>query len=404
MQSIISKLNALKSIEPEKSWVVETRKKVLSETPVLGWKVTEIKSKQENKMADKFFSRSKGSRDGDLSRLYGRDYGRDAINRVCTTLFSKRLAVSAFTLVFLVSGGAFTVEASKSSLPGDSLYIVKITAEDVTLAVASKEKRPEIEIGQAGRRLEELSEISKKSSDGNQSEKTKQLLASFEKKINSAQSSLIEIENNNIKAKVAKVINVQTEKYTEVLTETRENLPDVVGDEVSEKFDSVAKSNEKVNFQSLATRVKLMTDKDKEEITAVVKKKAEEKITEDEEIIEDAEIEEGFDESDSMDQDVIETETGAEEKSTDDVDSTENDEEESEETEGSIEEDKKELLGILDGLNNPDDDEGDVEGDNCVCEIDVECDCADAGDEGEESEDRSEGDEGDDLKDENLEQ
>ncbi len=263
MNNLISKLNTLKSIEPEENWVVETRKRVLSEAPVLGWKMTEVRNKRENGVADKFFSRRRT--DEALPRLYG-GY---------TALFSKRLAVSAFALVFLVSGGAFTFEASKSSLPGDSLYIVKIASEDITLAVASKEKRPEIEIDQAGKRLAELAEISKKPSYDDQSKKTEQLLASFERKISNAQNGLIEIENNGVKAKVAKVINIQTEKYTEVLAETKENLPDTVKDEILlEKFASVTKSNEKVNFESLTIMVETIDEneeEEKEEITAKVK-------------------------------------------------------------------------------------------------------------------------------------
>ncbi|RLA77345.1 MAG: hypothetical protein DRG30_00410 [Epsilonproteobacteria bacterium] len=270
MNNLISKLNTLKSIKPEESWVVETRKRVLSEAPVLDWKVTEMRNKQENRVADRFLS--KRCRDEALPRFYG----GDVINRVYAALFSKRLAVSMFALVFVVSGGAFTVEASKSSLPGDSLYIVKIASEDVTLAVAPKEKRPEIEIGHAGKRLEELSEISKKSSDSDQSKKTERLLASFEKKVNNAQNGLTEIEDNSAKARIARVINTQTEKYTEVLAETKENLPDVVKDEVLlEKFASVAESNEKVNFQSLAIMVETIdeNEEEKEEITAKVKEK-----------------------------------------------------------------------------------------------------------------------------------
>ena len=148
----------------------------------------------------------------------------------------------------------------------------------MTLAVASKEKRPEIEIGQAGKRLEELSEISKRTADSDQSGKTKQLLASFENKVNSAQNGLTEIENNGAKARIAKVINTQTEKYTEVLVETKENLPDAVGNEVSEKLASAVESNEKVNFQSLAIMVETIDENEgeKEEIAAKVKEKIDE--------------------------------------------------------------------------------------------------------------------------------
>jgi len=397
MQDIISKLNTLKSIEPEENWVVETRKKVLSEAPVLGWKVTEVRNKREDETANGFFSGKQTSRDGDLSRLSNKYlYGENAVDRVRTALFSKRMAVSAFALVFVVSGGVFTVEASKSSLPGDPLYIVKITAEDATLAIAPEDKKAEVEMQQVEKRLEEFDKISKNHSDPKQGEKIEMLLGEIEVKTNNSKEYLTKIEDDGVKAKIAKVINVQTKKSAEVLVKANENLPDVVRDEISEKFASVAESNEKVNFESLATRVELMTDEDKEEITAIVKEKVEEKIAEDKEnIIEDAGTEEGSDESDSIDQDVIEAETETEEGA-DDMDNTENNTEESGEV--TTAERRGELRDDLDFLNNSDVEEGDVAGDeDCVCEIDTECGCVGVDDEElkEESENKDEGDESD---------
>ena len=116
MNDIISKLNILKSVKPEENWVIEARKRVLSEAPVFNdskWKVTEINNEQENKITDEFFSKRKDSRDGDLSRLglsrlgLSRLYNRDLMNsgskiaRIYTALFSKKLAVSAFCFVFI---------------------------------------------------------------------------------------------------------------------------------------------------------------------------------------------------------------------------------------------------------------------------------------------------------------
>ena len=182
-------------------------------------------------------------------------------------------------LVFVLFGGFFTVSASKTSLPGDALYSVKMVSESVELAVASKDVRAEVQIRQAGVRLEEISEISKKPSDINQGEKLKQLATSFEEKINNAQSGLAQIADNGQKAKTARVINVQTEKYTEVLAVAKENLTAVVQEDVSEKLAQATDSNKKVNLNSLAVRVELMTYEDKPEITAIIKGKTEEKET-----------------------------------------------------------------------------------------------------------------------------
>jgi len=289
MQDIISKLNALKSIEPKENWVVETRKKVLSEAPVfsfsqkrvkgISWKVTEVRNKREDKMANGFFSKkrveiSKISNEGEQALVRFRLKFKNGFS----ALFSKKLAVSAFTLVFLVSGSALTVEASKSSLPGDSLYIVKIAAENAALAVASEEDKLKIEVEQAGKRLEELAEVSQKPSDLEQDAKVERLIVDFEKKIASANERLTKISDSGKKAKTAKVINDQSEKYTEALVKTTESLPETVKEKVSKQVAKAIVSTEKINMSSLAVMVEQKEQGDDnviadDEIVAKIKKK-----------------------------------------------------------------------------------------------------------------------------------
>ena len=253
MNDIIQKLNTLKGVQPSEKLVVEMRKEVLSKAPV-------------------FY---------DL----GHNYSKKSIFNL-NKLFANKMAVSFATILFVLTGGLSASYASKSSLPGDTLYPVKIASENVVLAIASEDKKAEVEIEQAGKRLEELARISEKPSDINQGEKLKQLVSSFEEKINKAQNGLAKIEDSEKKAKIAKVINVQTEKYTEVLAVANENLTDVVKDDVSEKFASAADSNKKVNLDSLAIRVEVMTDDDKDEIAAIVKEKVEkEALLEEEKVV-----------------------------------------------------------------------------------------------------------------------
>ena len=245
MSDIIEKLNTLKSVQPSEKLVVEMREEVLSKAPVF--------CNLEHSYTEKsIFS--------------------------LNNLFVKRMAVSFTAIVFVLTGGLSASYASRSSLPGDTLYPVKIASEDVVLAISSGDRKAEIEIEQAGRRLEEAIEISKNPSDIHQGEKLKKLIVSFEEKVNRAQNGLMEIEDNEKKAKIAKVINVQTEKYTEVLAVTSENLTDVVKNDVSETIASATDSNKKVNLDSLAVRIEVMTDEDKDEITAIVKEKVEKEV------------------------------------------------------------------------------------------------------------------------------
>ncbi len=335
MQSIIQKLNMLKSVQPSEKWVVEARKEVLSKTPV-------------------FY---------DLKYNYTEKSMFDLSFNNLNNLFVNKLAISFATVIFVLLGSFSASYASKSSLPGDTLYSVKMASESIELAVASEDNKAEIEIKQAGKRLEEAVEVSKNPSDIHQGEKLKQLVANFEEKINNAQDGLTKIENDGKKAEIAKVINVQTEKYTEVLAETNENLTVIVQNDVSEKFVSATDSNNKVNLDSLAVRVEVMTDEDKDEITAIIKEKVEEK----------AALNEEEDNSDiivpEIDQDITEEEilndiSDIEEEKIEenseifeDVENSENIEEIIAE-DITIEETKIELLKDLDDLSESNDESG----------------------------------------------
>ena len=255
MKDIISQLNILKEEKPSESWVSDAKKSVMSKAPVF----------------DQF-----------TSDLYNTSVKKSIFD--LSFLHQSKIAVPTMMLVFAFFGGSFTLSASQSSLPGDTLYPVKIASENATLAIASPEKKAEIEIEQAGKRLEEWVEISKNTSDVKQSEKLKQLAVDFEEKVNNAQDGLTKIENNEKKAEIAKVINVQTEKYTEVWGDANENLTEVVKNDVSDELASAIDSSKQVNLDSLTVRVEVMTDNDKEEITAIVKEKAEEKAETSEEV------------------------------------------------------------------------------------------------------------------------
>jgi len=63
-------------------------------------------------------------------------------------------------IVALLAGGGGTAYASQSSLPGDALYPVKLMTEDVQTTVAwNPEKKVEMEIKFANRRLEEVKKL-----------------------------------------------------------------------------------------------------------------------------------------------------------------------------------------------------------------------------------------------------
>ena len=326
---IFSKLNSLKSIEPNKNWVVDAKKRVLSETPVFGREsvLKDILDKKANL----------GFNFQDLFQ----------------NLSFKKLMVPAFSLVFVLSGGIFTVGASKSSLPGEFLYSIKIINEDMALVIASENKKVTIEVEHAGKRLEEIAEISKKTSDVEQQKKIGQLMERFEEKMSSANDRLANTSGNGEKAKVAKVINTQSKKYTEVLAKTTDDLPAVIKDEIVEEVAKAIDSSEKINLTSLAAMVEGMTDEDRDEIAAMVKEKVGEIVLDEDDVVDDIIIGEVI----AVEEMIIDSLEG---ESADDTENIANVEEKTE----TIEATREELIKLLDDLNsNLSGDNGDDMGD-----------------------------------------
>lgn len=245
-KDIITRLSVLKAIQPSENWVCESRRKVLSQTPV---------SYETHKV-----------------KLY------NIFDKYATLVFNLRslapnkLAFSLLSAVFVLFMGIFTVSAAKSSMPGDPLYLMKIANENLVLAIVPEAEKSKVEIEQAGNRLEELARISQKMSDVEQQQKVEQLVTSFEKKINNVNQHLTKVSNSGEKERIAaaKVINIQSEKYGEALTRVKENLPATVKEKVSEQVAKAIVSTEKINLNSLMVIAE--TEKDAE-IMAKVKAK-----------------------------------------------------------------------------------------------------------------------------------
>jgi len=74
--------------------------------------------------------------------------------------YAVRPALSLASIVGLIFGGWITgVSASYSSLPGDTLYSVKLATENVRTTVASKPQSVKLHVEFAGRRAEEVRQI-----------------------------------------------------------------------------------------------------------------------------------------------------------------------------------------------------------------------------------------------------
>lgn len=262
---IFFKLKALQSIEPEEAWKIENKKKLM-EKAAFGVRSGVVLSEA---------SPRKG-------------FG-------IASLLPNHLAVSFASLLFVLTSSILTVGASQSSLPGEPLYSVKKMGEQFALAVASEENKPKVEIEQAGKRLEELAEISKKTSDAEQHKKVEQLVAEFESKVSSANARLVELNDKgkgdstmkNKVASAAQVVNEQSEKYSDVLTKTTEVMPESVKDKVAGSVANAVTTTEKTNMSALLVIVETKKDDPvTEDETTKIQKKIE-KTEETLEIMED---------------------------------------------------------------------------------------------------------------------
>lgn len=76
-------------------------------------------------------------------------------------IFANTKMIPLFLIFALVAGGGGTAYASQDSLPGETLYAVKLATEDVRLAIASvnSEKQAGIRIELAQKRVEEIQKV-----------------------------------------------------------------------------------------------------------------------------------------------------------------------------------------------------------------------------------------------------
>lgn len=254
-EDIIYKLKTLQSIEPDEAWKMDRKRKLMEKVSVFGVK------------NDIFLS--------------GRDIYAQKPSFNFRNLLPNRLAVSFTSIAVLLTSGIFTVGASQSSLPGETLYPVKKATEQVALAVASEQDKPKIEIEQAGKRLEELAEISQKTSDTNQHQKVEQLVTDYKDKVESANTHLNQLNekgktDGSVKvASVAKVVNEQSEKYTQVLQKTTDSLPETVKEKVATQVADAAKTTEKTNISALMVMVETKQEQNTQEVAAKVQKTVE---------------------------------------------------------------------------------------------------------------------------------
>ena len=175
-KELISKLQELKRIEPQKDWVFLTKNSILSQKPEL--------IKEENSSALSIFK---------------------------WLVFSRKPV-----LVSLVILGLFisTFSFAQNALPGDFFYSLKIAAEKGQALFVSEKEKPKFILGLNEKRLEELDKVVK----AGQAEKLSPAISAFEESANKAAKEVSKV----IKEEGGEAAVKSIEKYVQGKDKTKE--------------------------------------------------------------------------------------------------------------------------------------------------------------------------------------
>jgi len=143
----------------------------------------------------------------------------------------KPLGVMILILGVALGGYIMTVGATKNSLPGDFLYPIKLTSERMQVNLAANdEKKANLEITFAERRMEELQKVSAKAkSDSSQKDNLQVSLQKYQESINNVKNSLSKLEktDTNVAIKVAKLVDEKAKGYVDILNQQQDANPDL---------------------------------------------------------------------------------------------------------------------------------------------------------------------------------
>lgn len=124
--------------------------------------------------------------------------------------YGVRPVLSLASIVGLLFGGWITgVSASYSSLPGDTLYSVKLATENVRTTVASKPQSVKLHVEFAGRRAEEVRQIvTSNLSKPEKEQKVQEAVDHLKSDMNQAKTAMDEIKKDQTITSSATIIDV----------------------------------------------------------------------------------------------------------------------------------------------------------------------------------------------------
>lgn len=178
------------------------------------------------------------------------------------TAMHYRPMVAYMTMFLLLIGGPIgIVRASKGSLPGDTLYPVKIIAEQVHIKLASGTAKTNLQMQAVDNRSDELAqliEIVPGYTQAQQRARIEQAMVNLHQELIQAKSQLSSMDDKIEHSNVVKVANQLSEKSSsamKVLSETKNKLSENMPVNLSEKITEVSNTAYRANTAALMALV-----------------------------------------------------------------------------------------------------------------------------------------------------
>lgn len=147
-----------------------------------------------------------------------RDYA-DFVTLYVMDAFARPFAVGLSSVALALGGWVVAVNAASGSVPGDTLYPVKIATEQVQLRfTTSPQQRAKLHIEFAGRRLDEVGTVQASERSG-KTARVQNALEGFRKELANAQNEIQAVSKNDVSAtnEVVAYVGEKTTVYTEQL-------------------------------------------------------------------------------------------------------------------------------------------------------------------------------------------
>ncbi|MEK7649129.1 MAG: DUF5667 domain-containing protein [Patescibacteria group bacterium] len=190
-RAFIKRVQQLQSIKPSSEWKTKTRDILLSQIRSQGTKDVAVPFSQKT-----FVFLTEGA--------------RSAYHMTFGIVFARPFHLAAALSVLIVAGSGIVFVAERS-LPGDPLYAVKQTNEEVRMAFVSPQDRGEAELERVSRRLAELRALSNAPLSDEQKEQQVGTVAdTLSQNLSTAQESLDAIDEPVKAVSLANTIKQQT--------------------------------------------------------------------------------------------------------------------------------------------------------------------------------------------------